>query len=51
VGAFDLARDLIHHLLAQAMAGPPVDLVEMGLFCIARGGIEGDRAGDEKSFK
>jgi hypothetical protein len=47
----DLAADLIYHLLAQAMAGLAVDLVEVGLLGLARGGVEADGAARRSSMR
>lgn len=39
------------HLLAQAVAGLAVDLVETGLLGLARSRAKGDRAGHQREFE
>ena len=47
----DTACFLVDHLLAQAIAGLAVDLVETGLLGLARSRIEGDRAGHQRELE
>jgi hypothetical protein len=43
----DPARALVHHLLAQSVAGLAVDLVEVDFLALGRGGVEDHGAGNE----